>query len=300
MRYRHLLPVLLLNLAVPLAADGQTRDPEPPHALDGAWELVAFNGQPLPLTPVRDGGDPSECGEHGEFAGHRVGEGRLVIRVGEMWMGPRSGRWEGGVYAYVPEEILCRAAGGALVVLRRDVHNRARPARDVQPAWRSGSYGFEDSTGSLSVAGHSWKVMAAPAPGGSTVSLQDDEGNTWTFRGATGGARFETPGHAVVLGDFDGDGRTDQVSVKPGRYETSTMMARLAAGGVDRVTDVPAGAQVMLAPRGSTWRNADGRVLRLSDRDAVIVSVEPAPERSDVTVFYIRNGEWIAWEYSPD
>lgn len=298
MLFRSLVLVLVLGLGIASAAQAQGLRTEPPRELDGAWELVALNGQPLPLAPVREGGDPSECGTYGEYVGQRIGEGRLVLRVDEMWMSPRSGWWEGGVYMYLPEEIVCRAADGALVQLRRDVHNRAHPAQDVDAAWRAGTYGLEDSTASLAVADREWKLASSNGTG--ILSLSDEDGRTWTFRRAAPGPRFSTPGFVTVLGDYDGDGREDQVSVTPGRHGSGTMLARLASGAVERVADVPAGAEVMLAARGRVWRNADGRTLRLTDRDAVTVSVESAPERSDVTVFYLRNGAWVGWEYAPD
>lgn len=299
MLFRSLLPTLVLSLFVAPAAHGQDGGTRPPHELEGAWELAALNGQPLPLTPVRDGGDPSECGDWGEYVGQRVGEGRLVVRTSEMWKDPRSERWTGGVYAYVPAEIVCRAPGGVVIVLRRDAHNQARPARDVEPVWRIGSYGMEDSTASVSAGDHAWRLAAVSSGEAGTLALEDEEGTAWTFRRAGLGRRFETPGFTTVLGDFDGDGHGDQVSVTPGRHGTGTMMARLAEGAVARVGDVPAGAEVILAPRGRIWRNADGTSLRLG-RDAVLVSLEPAPDRSDVTVYYMRNGTWLAWEYEPD
>lgn len=295
MCYRGLIPLLIL--AIVPTASAQVNGAEPPRELDGVWELVALNGQPLPLAPLRDG-DPVECGEYGEYVGQRIGEGRLVVRVEEMWRSSRSGWWEGGVYMYLPEELLCRAAGGALVQLRRDAHNRAQPAEAVEPVWRAGSYGVEDTTASLSVADRAWKIRRSREPG--LLSLIDEEGDTWAFRRAVPGPRFHTPGFATVQGDFDGDGRSDQVSITPGRHGSGTMLARLAAGPVERVADVPANAEVMLAPRGHAWRNVDGTTLRLPDRDAVIVSVEPVPERSDVTVYYLRNGTWVAWEYAPN
>jgi hypothetical protein len=297
MRYPSPFPILVLSLFVAQVAQAQTSSTQLPRELDGVWELVAVDGQPLPLAPVRAGGDPTGCGEHGEYAGQRVGEGRLVLRADEMWMSPRSGRWEGGVYMYVPEEIICRAAGGALILLRRDVHNRAHPALEVQATWRTGSYGLADSTPSLSIDDREW-TLARTGP--STFSLTDDEGNAWAFRRAPPGPQFETPGFASVLGDFDGDGRADQVLVRPGRHGSGTMLGSLAEGPVQNVTDVPEGAEVILAPRGRTWRNADGTTLRLTDRDAVLVSAEPVPGRSDVTLYHLRNGTWVAWEYSPD
>lgn len=298
MRCPSLFLILALSLFVAPAAQAQTSSTQPPRELDGVWGLVAVDGQPLPLAPERAGGDPSECGEHGEYAGQRLGEGRLVLRAGEMWMSPRSGRWEGGVYMYVPEEIICRAPGGALVQLRRDVHNRAHPVQDVDAVWRGGSYGLADSAASLSVADREWMVVVSSASG--ALNLTDEEGTRWTFRRAAPGPRFETPGFTSVLGDFDGDGQRDQMAVTLGRHGSGTMMAKLAAGPVERVGDVPEGAVVALAPRGRVWQNADGTSLRLTDRDAVIVSVEPAPERSDVMLYYVRNRSWVVWEYSPD
>jgi hypothetical protein len=300
MPYRFLGSILVLSLFAAPAAQGQDGGSRPPHELEGAWELAALNGWPLPLTPVRDGGDPSECGDHGEYAGQRVGEGQLVIRTSEMWRNPRSERWTGGIYVYVPAEILCRAQGGAVIALRRDEHNQARPAHEVEPRWRAGSYGMEDSLASLSAGDHAWRLAAGSSGEAGTLTLEDEEGTAWTFRRAAPDPRFETPGFATVLGDFDGDGHGDQVSVTPGRHGTGTMIARLAEGAVDRVADVPLGAEVRIAPRGRVWRNADGTTLRITDRDAVIVSVEPAPGRSDVTVYYIRNEVWVAWAYAPD
>ena len=222
-----------------------------------------------------------------------------MLRVDEMWMSPRSGWWEGGVYMHLPEEIVCRAADGALVQLRRDVHGRPHPAQDVAAAWRAGTYELEDSTASsLGVADREWKL--APLSGTGTLNLTDEEGNAWTFRRAAPGAHFSTPGFVAVPGDFDGDGREDQVSVTAGRHGSATMMGRLASGAVERVADVPLGAEVRVAPRGRVWRNADGTTMRITDGDAVIVSTEPAPERSDVVVYYMRNGAWLAWQYAPD
>lgn len=295
---RSLLSIFVLGLFVAPAALAQGLRTEPPRDLDGAWELVALNGQPLPLAPAREGGDPSECGTYGEYVGQRIGEGRLVLRVAEMWMSSRSGWWEGGVYMHLPDEIVCRTGTGALVQLRRDVHNRTHPARGVNAVWRVGSYGLEDSTASLAVADREWKLASSSGTG--MLSLSDEDGRTWVFRRATPGPRFDTPGFAAVLGDFDGDGREDQVSVTPGRHGGGTMIARLAEGTVERVTDVPLGAEVRIAPRGRAWRNADGTTLWITDRDAVIISTEPVPERSDVTVYYIRNGVWVAWAYAPD
>jgi hypothetical protein len=300
MPYRFLGSIFVLSLVAAPAAQSQESTLEPPRDLDGVWELVAVDGHALPLAPFRDGGDPAECGDHGEYVGERVGEGRLVVRTSEMWKDARSERWAGGIYAYVPAEILCRAAGGALIVLRRDEHNQARPAHEVEPLWRTGSYGMEDSLASLSAGDHAWRLVAGSSGEAGTLTLEDEKGTTWMFRRAAPGPRFETPGFATVLGDLDGDGHGDQVMVTPGRYGTGTMMARLAAGAVDRVADVPLGAEVRIAPRGRVWRNADGTTLRIADRDAVIVSLEPARERSDVTVYYIRNGLWVAWQYAPD
>jgi hypothetical protein len=297
MRYHSLLLVVQVSLFVAPATQAQSGT-EPPRELDGAWELVALNGQPLPLPPVR-AGDPAECGGHGEYAGERVGEGRLVIRAEEMWKGPQSERWEGGVYAYVPTEIICRAAAGALIVLRRDAHNQARPADEVEPVWRTGSYGVEDSTASLSVEDHDWRLTPRGSGGAGTLTLEDAEGTAWTLRRAAPGPRFGTPGFATMLADFDGDGHDDQLRVTPGRHGSRTMMAHLAEGAVARVADVPDGAEVLLARRGRSWHNADGTTLQL-DRDAVVVSIETAPERSDVVVYFMRNGAWTAWEYAPD
>jgi hypothetical protein len=299
MSYRFLGLILVLSLVVAPVAQSQESALEPPRDLDGVWELVAVDGQALPLAPVRDGGDPAECGDRGEYIGQRVGEGRLAVRTAEMWKDPRSERWAGGIYAYVPTEIICRPAGGAVTLLRRDEHNQARPAHAVEPLWRTGSYGTEDSLASLSAGDHAWRLAAGSSGEAGTLTLEDEESTTWTFRRAAPGPRFETPGFATVLADFDGDRRVDQVSVTPGRHGTGTMMARLAEGAVDRVANVPLGAEVRIAPRGRIWRNADGTSLRL-DRDAVIVSTEPAPGRSDVVLYFIQNGTWIAWEYSPD
>lgn len=294
-----LLSILAMSIFVASATQAQGSSAQPPRELDGAWELTALNGKPLPLPPERDGGDPTECDGHGEYLGQRLGEGRLVIRANEMWMGPRSERWEGGMYAYLPEEVLCRDQHGAVIALRRDQHNQARRAHDVEPVWRTGNYGIEDTTTSVSAGDHAWKLVARGSGGVVTLTLKDEEGTEWTFRRAAPGPRFELPGFATVLGDFDRDGHGDQVSVTPGRHGSGTMVARLAEGSVDRVADVPVGAEVAIAPRGRIWRNADGTSLRL-DRDAVIVSLEPAPDRSDVTVYYMRNGAWLAWQYSPD
>lgn len=299
MRCPSLFPILALSCFIAATAKAQGSTPEPPRGLEGAWELVALNGRPLPLPPMRGTGEPAECGDHGEYDGQRVGEGRLVVRASEMWKDPRSARWSGGIYVYVPEEIICRPAGGAVIALRRDEHNQARPAHEVEPLWRTGSYGVEDSLASLSAGDHAWRLSAGSSGKAGTLTLEDEEGTTWTFRRAAPGPRFETPGFATVLGDLDGDGHDDQVVVTPGRHGSGTMMARLAEGAVERVADVPASAEVMLAPRGRTWRNADGTSLRL-DHDAVIVSLEPAPDRSDVIVYYIRNGVWVAWAYAPD
>jgi hypothetical protein len=300
MRCPFLFPILALSLFAAPAAQAQTSRAQLPRELDGAWELVAVDGKALPLAPVRGGGDPSECGDHGVYVGQRVGEGRVVVRTAEMWKNPRSDRWVGGVYAYVPTEIICRAPGGLLIVLRRDEHNLARLAHDVAPVWHAGSYGMDGSTASVSAGDHHWRLARGSPGGAGTLTAEDEEGIAWTFRRAAPGPRFETPGFATMEGDFDGDGRVDQVSVTPGPYGSRTMMSRLAAGPVELVADVPAGAVVVLAPRGRVWRNADGTALRLTDRDAVIVSTEPAPERSDVVLYFMRNGAWTAWEYSPD
>jgi hypothetical protein len=146
MSTRYLKPLIVILLAAAPAAQAQPAGGVSPQ-LDGYWELVTVDRQPLPLAPLRESGDPSECGEYGEYVGQRIGEGRLVIRTAEMWMVPRSGRWEGGIYAYVADEILCRAAGGDVVVLRRDQFNRARLRNEVDPVWRAGSIGAEETTG---------------------------------------------------------------------------------------------------------------------------------------------------------
>jgi hypothetical protein len=158
----------------------------------------------------------------------------------------------------------------------------------------------EETTASLSAADRDWRLAAGESGATGALTLVDEDGKAWMFRRAEPGPRFEMPGFFTVLADFDGDGRGDQVSVAPGRHGSGTMMAKLSAGAVDHVTDVSAGAVVMLAPRGREWRNADGTTLRLSDRDGILVSVESAPERSNVTLFYIRNAAWVAWEYAPD
>lgn len=298
---RHLTQLLACVFVITPAARGQAARAEPPRALAGAWELVIISGRPVPHVPQRDGTDPSECDGYGEYAGTRVGEGRLVIRPEEMWLAPRSGRWQGGVYAYVPEEIVCRASGGELVLLRRDQHNDARPAAEISPAWRGrGSYGSEDSTSTLQVGDYAWAIVRTGTAAGGELVMRDAEGEMWIFRRAAPGPQFETPGFHTLLGDFDGDGRSDQASVVPRRHNAGTMMVSLAAGSVSQVAEIPAGAHVALAPRGRTWRNADGTTLLLHDRDAVVVSVEIAPDRSDVTIYYVRNGSWVAWEYAPD
>lgn len=296
----------MLSLPIATAAQAQGSRTELPRELDGSWELVAVNGQPLPLPPVREGADPTECGAYGEFVGQRVGEGRLVIRTEEMWMGPRSERWEGGVYAYIPEEVVCRGGGGRTIVLRRDAHNRVAPASEVEPVWQGpGSYGVADSTASLAVGDFDWTwplptAGAGAPPDEGSLTLRDEDGVTWSFRRAQPGPRFDTPGFVSVRGDFDADGQPDQVSVTPGRHGSRWMVARLAAGPVAQVAEVPAEAHVALARRGMTWRNSDGSSLRLTDREAILVSAEPATERSDVTIYFVRNGVWTAWEYAPD
>jgi hypothetical protein len=289
---------LILSCAA-TAADAQDSRAAPPRHLDGAWELVRVNGQPLPLAAAPDGGDPSECDGFGEYVGTRLGEGRLVIRTAEMWKGPWSDRWEGGVYAYVPEEVLCRGRTG-VVALRRGADRRAQRAADVAPEWRTGSYGSVDSVATLVVADQDWTLRPGAVPASGMLHLEDVAGNRLTFRRALTHARFETPGFVVLLGDYDGDGRGDQVSAAPGPFETRTVTARLAAGQVARVGEIPAEAQVQLAPRAASWRNADGGTLELNGRDAILVSTEPAPGRSDVVLYHLRNGGWVRWEYAPD
>jgi hypothetical protein len=300
---RHFSQLLIMSLVIAPAARAQSARSALPRDLDGLWELVSIDGQALPLKPTNDGGDPSECGAHGEYVGSRIGEGRLVIRSAEMFHGPRSARWEGGVYGYVPEEIVCRTSLGGTVSLRRDEHRGARPADEVSPAWRGhGSYGVQDSVATLAVGEHEWMLSSPSTNSMGMITALYANGRTWVFRRAASGPRFELTGFTTLLGDFDGDGERDQVSVAPtgGAEDPGNMAARLASGDHASVAEVPAGAHVALATRGFRWRNADGQVLQLSDRDAVIVSVEPAPGRSDVTVYFIRNGEWISWDYAPD
>ena len=55
MLFRSLVPILVLGFVIAPAAQAQGLRTEPPRELDGAWELVAMNGQPLPLAPVREG-----------------------------------------------------------------------------------------------------------------------------------------------------------------------------------------------------------------------------------------------------
>jgi hypothetical protein len=295
--------LLIASLVIAPAVHAQAGRSAPPRELDGAWELVSVAGRQLPLPPVREGGDPSECGTYGQFVGSRIGEGRLVIRADEMLSGPRSGRWEGGVYGYFPEEIICRSSSGGTVALRRDEHRRTRPAGEVSTAWRShGSYGMQDNVAVLAVGDDHWIVTTPSTSRAGMITAEGPDGQIWVFRRAEDGPRFELIGFTTVRGDFDADGQRDQVSVAPtgGAGDPGNMEARLASGDYARVAEVPAGAHVALATRGFRWRNADGEVLQLADRDAVIVSVEPAPGRSDVLVYYLRNGAWVAWAYAPD
>lgn len=265
-------------------------------SLGGAWELVAINGERLPVAPRLGSEDPAVCDGLGEYVGERVGEGRLVVRPSEMIVGAWSEQWTGGVYAAVAEEVVCRGERGP-VILRRDRDRRMRSARDVRAEWRgNGSAGFEEGTTTLAVADRHFAVSVSADQ--RMLRARDLQDNVWTFRRAESGPRFEPAGFYTLIGDFDGDGKADQVAVEPGSNGRATMNVHLATGAAD-VLDIPEG-RVALARRGMSWRNADGTTLHLRDRDGVMVAVEPAPERSDVTVYQYTNGHWRSWEYSPD
>lgn len=298
------LPVTILLLAtsaVPAAAQSAAPFPRPGASLAGVWELVSVNGKPLPLSPdnteVAIGCDVR--GEYmGEYAGVRVGEGQLVINPEVMFFNRDAGSWTGGVYAHIPKEAVCRHPNGQTNVVRVDGRDQAGSARAVSAVWQDdGSYIVEEDRPLLRAADREWTIRSAPGTG--LLRLVDAaDGAEWLFRRGVPGPRFNH-GMTTLLGDIDEDRVVDQVRVEPGPHDEARLTVYHGHGGVD-VLEIPNDAKVTLARGPRTWRNADGRTLQVGAREVILVAREPAPEHTDVTIYVLRNGNWVRWEYEPN